>query len=123
MKKIQIFEKFVSDRKSLDDWGQFLSRDKSMLSRAKILNACGLNRSVLYQNAQITMQLAQIESDLARKGLIKSKDETNLNSLADSSFGISELLPMIEEVEAILCAFSSEIELAKQSLTEFPLPR
>lgn len=123
MKKVQIFEKFISDRKICDDWEQFLSRDRSTLSRAKILNACGLNRSVLYQNAQIAMQLSKIESDLVLSGLIKTVDVQQISSLADSFSNITELIPMVEEVEHLISLLSTELDVVNNTMLEYPLPR
>lgn len=93
-----------------------------MLSRAKVLNACGLNRSVLYQNTKIASRLMQIESDLARLGVIKINAVTISATDVDDAFLIPELERSVDVLTEEVSQFSFELEAVQKVLCKYPLP-
>jgi hypothetical protein len=98
------FEWFLKERFTSGDWSDFLSADQSSLSRRKILEACHLARSVLYQNSFIKKRLAEVEAELRCGGVLKK-----LDSKIDTPSEETSLWMVIAEMEERLKILDKDV--------------
>ncbi|MCL8047703.1 hypothetical protein M8864_34025, partial [Pseudomonas aeruginosa] len=64
------FQSFVEERRRMGDWADFGSADMTRLSRVKLVEACGIQRSIIYQNSQVVTLLRDLESELRAQGCL-----------------------------------------------------
>jgi hypothetical protein len=98
------FEQFLKERFTFGDWSDFLSADQSSLSRRKILEACHLARSALYQNSFIKKRLAEVEAELRFGGVLKK-----LHSKIDTPSEETSLWMVIAEMEERLKILDKDV--------------
>ncbi|MFV8781888.1 hypothetical protein ACNKU7_05645 [Microbulbifer sp. SA54] len=122
MKNIRIFEKFVNDREHCEDWSLYLSNDKSKLSKIKIINSCGLNRSALYQNAKVSLRFAEIEKALHKRGILKTHEKDKCISTLDDKTCLLEIQKIIGALDDKILEFSTEIDSAVATISDYDLP-
>lgn len=109
------FERFLTERFSLGDWSEFLSADQFSLSRRKILEACHVARSALYQNPVIKDRLAEAEAELRRVGVLKG-GHSETDSLSDKASLLMIIAEMEERLNILdkgICALSLSVEDAR----------
>lgn len=111
MTKVEQFNEFVMTRFQVGDWSDFLSADRSRLSRRKILEACLFSRSTLYQNGAFRTRLAEIEGELQCIGILEKPDAERRISLDDES-----LLVAIDEMEQRLDTLCSRMDALSSSI-------
>jgi len=121
MTKVEQFNEFVAARFKLGDWSNFLSADRSRLSRQKILKACLFARSSLYQNSAFKNRLAEVEAELRGIGVLK-KSDTEPSILLDETsllIGIAEMEQRLEALCGRMNALSLSIEGARNQVQQF----
>lgn len=121
MTKVEKFNEFVMTRSRLGDWSDFLSVDRSRLSRKKILEACRFARSSLYQNVSFQNRLAEVEQELRGIGFLKQSDAGPGILLDETSLliAIAEMEDRLEILSARLNVLSSSIERARSRTQQF----
>lgn len=105
------FERFLTERSSLGDWSDFLSADQFSLSRRKILKACHLARSALYQNTVIKDRLAEVEAELRCVGVLK-KSHSKIDMRSDET----SMWMLIAEMEERLKILDKDIYFSSLSV-------
>jgi len=121
MTKVEQFNEFVMARSKLGDWSNFLSADRSRLSRQKILEACRFARSSLYQNVSFRNRLAEVEQELRGVGVLKQSEEEPSILLDETSLlmMIAEMEQRLEILGARMSALSSSIEGVRNQVQQF----
>ena len=120
MSSLEIFDKFIQERELLNDWKGFLSRDKRMLSRAKILKRCGIKRSALYQNRQIVDRLRTLESKLTEIGVLRA--DAVLLDREDQEAALNELSIALDLLENSVTQLVDNISGVQEALHRYSLP-
>lgn len=109
---------FFAAREAADDWCEYLNKASTQLSRQALLDGCQFPRSTLYQVAAVRERVAQIECDLARRGILQSPTSANLvepyfdgevdQGLDALNIRVDALVDGICEVRALIMSFDTD---------------
>ncbi|HBP2805090.1 TPA: hypothetical protein L5X79_006685, partial [Pseudomonas aeruginosa] len=118
------FQSFVEERRLLGDWADFVSADMTRLSRVKLVEACGIQRSIIYQNAQVVTLLRDLESELRAHGVLYGRSaDTNCAHQNGLTHDEEELEQRLGDLSASLCKFNDYLNEVSKSLVVYPLSR
>ncbi len=124
MNGLKRFQSFVEERRLLGDWADFVSADMTRLSRVKLVEACGIQRSIIYQNAQVVTLLRDLESELRAHGVLYgSSADTNCAHQNGLTHDEEELEQRLGDLSASLCKFNDYLNEVSKSLVVYPLSR
>lgn len=101
MKSIERLNDFVRRTDASKNWPSYISSDKKRLIKQRIIEACNLPRSSLYQNPEVKIALAQIERRLRNKGVLVSNEAMDHNA----EMGDSVMLNVFAQLEMRLAGF------------------
>lgn len=111
MNGLKRFQSFIEERRLLGDWANFVSADMTRLSRVKLVEACGIQRSIIYQNSQVATLLRDLESELRAHGVLYGRS-------ADTNCAHQNFLTHAEELEQRLGDFSASLYKLNEYLNE-----
>lgn len=90
MTKEDRFEAFIRSRSQRGDWADYMSPDRTVLVKQRILEECGFPRSTLYQNQKIKARLAEVEARLQRSGTLRNDTISVSNNVLEEPEILSE---------------------------------
>lgn len=126
MKSIERLNEFVRRTDASKHWPSYITSDKKRLIKQRIIEACNLPRSSLYQNPEVKMTLAQIERRLRNKGVLVPNQATDLNTNMDDSV-MSNVFAQLERriagFEEAASALTAKIEKVQADLSYFTRSR
>lgn len=118
MRSIERFDQFVSTRFTLGDWGNYVSRDQTRVSRKKILEACSFGRSTLYQNTAIKKRLLEVETQLRYASVLRPLISAP-DTLLDEECVLTVVVQMevrLQKLRERMAAFLSSVEDVRYKL-------
>jgi hypothetical protein len=77
MSKKDRLEKFIREREQNKDWASYVSKDGCSLVKQRVSGKCKVPRSSFYQDEAIKQMLFELESELKRRGVLKTDDSDN----------------------------------------------
>jgi hypothetical protein len=117
------FQSFVEERRRLGDWAEYGSADMTRLSRVKLVEACGIKRSLIYQNSQVVALLRDLESELRAHGVLYARSADNNCGPQNGSTHDEEFELRLVDLSASLCQFNQYLSDVSKSLLMYPLSR
>lgn len=121
MAKIERFDAFVAERETLADWEAFVSNDRLRLVRRSVYEACGFARSTLYQNPEIKVRIAELETMLRARGVLQPGSEgrdlgsRDAETKAKRDADISALARRLEQLQVAIRDLEQHIERYRPS--------
>lgn len=120
---LERFQAFIEERRCLGDWADYVSANLRKLSRVRLVEACGLRRSVIYQNAQIVTLLSELEAELRVLGVL-TEFSADIHSASQDGLTHGEQFEQrMGELSASLCEFNAYLDDVSKSLESYPLSR
>lgn len=120
---LERFQSFVEERRRLGDWAEYGSADMTRLSRVKLVEACGIKRSLIYQNSQIVALLRDLESELRAHGVLYARSADTNCAPQNGSTHNEEFELRLVDLSASLCQFNQYLDNVSNSLLMYPLSR
>lgn len=117
------FQSFVEERRRLGDWSKYCSADMTRLSRVMLVEACGIKRSLIYQNSHVAALLRDVESELTEQGILGARPAEPILSAQSGSICDVSFEQRIVDLSASILEFDQYLNDVCNSLMMCPLPR
>jgi hypothetical protein len=118
MTKLRRLTAFVAAREEAGDWGEFLNKAGTRISRQAVVEGCQFPRSTLYQVPAIQMRLVEMEANLRQRGIVKAPGGKEPSALffdgeADKQLEalnarMDTLLGEIQEMRVLIASFATD---------------